>query len=68
MKKSAHLQKLYALLLLAVISISMLPVKLLHRHEEAHFSVPSAHHSQNESFTAGDQAYCPVCLYTFAHH
>lgn len=68
-KRIDILQKLYALLLLAVLSITILPVKLLHRHEAERFRISSPYsHDQPERFTESGQSYCAVCLYAFIHH
>ncbi|QEC51779.1 hypothetical protein [Anseongella ginsenosidimutans] len=62
-----YLHKLYALLLLAAISFSVLPVKLIHGHEGEHVLL-SRDFAKSAHFAPGHQAFCPVCSCIFTQH
>ena len=67
--KSDHkyLRKLYAVLLLAAISISILPVNLLHSHEGEDVLV-SGKFTDTQQITTGHQLFCPVCSCVLTQH
>lgn len=62
-----YLQKLYAILLLAVISLSVLPVKLLHNHGGEHQLV-SIDFAKKEHVASGHEAFCPICSCVITQH
>src|SRR3546814_4074727 len=65
--RQKYLQRVYAFLLLAVMALSVIPVKLMHRHEGERPPL-SQDFAGTEHFAAGHQPFCPICSCTFTQY